>query len=275
VERLNLTGLLEDNKELRNSSRSTSSTSSSNSSSSNSSKVPKAGLMQKRRSIVALDDTLSGRPYGIALHNRQLFYTEFVKGRIVRLDLDTNQSTILMEDLPHLFELKVLAEGRQPGATRIRNDCSRLGCEELCLLIPGGARCACRQGFRPAGINGTACREEDDGGVVTPETKAKSRPPKKEEEEGSERGEGGKAVCGEGEVACSSGNSCISRLWICDGDMVSVYSFLVHTLTFKERIRSSFFCLYFNFYQTLVVKYGFGISARRFFPYTRHQPVRN
>jgi len=270
VERLNLTGLLEDNKELRNSSRSTSSTSSSNSSSSNSSKVPKAGLMQKRRSIVALDDTLSGRPYGIALHNRQLFYTEFVKGRIVRLDLDTNQSTVLMEDLPHLFELKVLAEGRQPGATRMRNDCSRLGCEELCLLVPGGARCACRQGFRPAGINGTACREEDDGGVVTPETKAKSRPPKKEEE-----GEGGKAVCGEGEVACSSGNSCISRLWICDGDMVSVYSFLVHTLTFKERIRSSFFCLYFNFYQTLVVKYGFGISARRFFPYTRHQPVRN
>jgi hypothetical protein len=184
--------------------------------------------MQKRRSIVALDDTLSGRPYGIALHKRQLFYTEFVKGRIVRLDLDTNQSTVLMEDLPHLFELKVLAEGRQPGATRMRNDCISLGCEELCLLVPGGARCACRQGFRPAGSNGTACRKDDDDGdgvAVTSEPKAKSRPPKKEEEEGGERGEGGKAVCGEGEVACSSSHSCISRLWICDGDMVSVYIF--------------------------------------------------
>jgi sugar lactone lactonase YvrE len=92
VERLNLTGLLlEDSRGPRGSS--------------SSNKTLKTGLMQKRRSVIALDENLSSRPYGLAIYRGQLIYSEFVKGRIVRLDLETNETTILAADLPQLFEV--------------------------------------------------------------------------------------------------------------------------------------------------------------------------
>ena len=212
IERLNLTGLLEGGQN-RNSS---------------SGKASKAGLMmQRRRSVVAADENFTARPYGLTLHKRQLFYSEFVKGRIVGLDLDTNATTVLLEGMPQLFEVKVMTAGLQQP--RMRNDCDSLACDELCLLMPGGARCACRQDFVPSGPNGTACTRNTTVDTAT-EVKVKGKSAHAQEEKSSagdvtnsvlRSSSSSNVSCGEGEVACASGTTCISRLWLCDGDMVS------------------------------------------------------
>ena len=90
IERLNLTGLLE---------------SVSADSRAGGGKVVKPGLMQRRRSVVLADENLTARPYGLTLHQGQLIYTEFVRGRILRLDLATNVTVVLLADLPQLFEV--------------------------------------------------------------------------------------------------------------------------------------------------------------------------
>jgi hypothetical protein len=117
-----------------------------------------------------------------------------------------------------------MTAGRQKP--RQRNDCEALGCEELCLLVPGGARCACRQGF---GLNGTlsSCVRTNDATLEAGpgKEKSKSTPAIKVEESSSGGGHevaGGNVTCGAGEVACSSGApACVSRLLVCDGDVVS------------------------------------------------------
>jgi low density lipoprotein receptor-related protein 5/6 len=194
-------------------------------------------ILQRRRSIVmaaaAGDDKLPmARPYGLTLHKRQLFYTEFVNGRIMRVDLDTNQTTVVMADLPQLFEVKAVTSGRQKARKQNNNDCDSLGCAELCLLVrAGGARCACREGFAPSGRNGTACTRNTTTTVAEP--KAKSKAAAAAMEEGGVGGDsdapvtsigGGNVSCAEGEVACTNGAACISRVWLCDGDMVSTGS---------------------------------------------------
>ncbi|KAG8200378.1 hypothetical protein JTE90_028559 [Oedothorax gibbosus] len=84
-------------------------------------------------------------PYGLAHLDNIIFWSEYQRGLIQRLDLKTKNVTTLIEENPPVFQIKVFDIAMQTGI----NDCTgnNGGCSELCLPTPGKAICACRDGF--------------------------------------------------------------------------------------------------------------------------------
>ena len=85
------------------------------------------------------------RPYGLSYHNDLIFWSEFEKGHIMQLDLKTNETFLVKEENPQLFSLKVFDKAKQPDL--IGHSCVTSGCRDLCLPVPEGHRCFCRDGF--------------------------------------------------------------------------------------------------------------------------------
>ncbi|RZF40959.1 hypothetical protein LSTR_LSTR013214 [Laodelphax striatellus] len=93
---------------------------------------------------VVFDGAQLDHPFSMSYYQNYLFWTEFQKGNIQRLDL-TNKTldTLYTENLP-LFEIKVYDANAQQDS----NGCgTTLVCPELCLATPRGPVCACRDGY--------------------------------------------------------------------------------------------------------------------------------
>jgi integrin beta 2 len=84
------------------------------------------------------------RPYGLSFHNDLLLWSEFEKGHIMQLDLKNNETTLIKEENPQLFSLKVFDKDKQPDL--VGHSCLMSDCQDLCLPVPNGFRCACRDG---------------------------------------------------------------------------------------------------------------------------------
>ena len=67
------------------------------------------------------------RPYGLSLHNNLLFWSEFEKGQIMQLNLNNNDTTLVKEENPQLFSLKVFDKEKQPDL--IGHSCVMSACQ--------------------------------------------------------------------------------------------------------------------------------------------------
>ncbi|KAJ8003649.1 hypothetical protein DPEC_G00150520 [Dallia pectoralis] len=80
-------------------------------------------------------------PFGISLHQNNVFWTDYVNASIFQLDLQSGKVALLRSEKPPLFGLSLYNNQGQQGA----NACSvnNGGCSSLCLSIPGARVCAC------------------------------------------------------------------------------------------------------------------------------------
>ena len=149
-------------------------------------------LVQKLRKVLVSDKSLISRPYGLALLDNTLFWTEFTKGKIIKFDLRTNKTETLREENPQLFEIKVFSSGHQMAADP--NPCeNRAGCQDLCLPTRDGPVCGCRDGADLTD-DGKTCRRDEDWA-----------PPA--------------SHCGKGQFQCAGTLQCIDSQYYCDGSV--------------------------------------------------------
>ncbi|XP_078701573.1 prolow-density lipoprotein receptor-related protein 1-like isoform X3 [Branchiostoma floridae x Branchiostoma belcheri] len=129
-------------------------------------------------------------PFGLALHENHIYWTEFRTGEIKMLDLNDNSSiTHIKSDQAPLFEIRVYSKSLQTGS----NACASNNhvCPSLCLITPGNkAVCSCPDGQQVM-EDGKNCED------IANYTKSPQ--------------------CSSTEFACASGQ-CIPERWKCDGD---------------------------------------------------------
>ncbi|KAM4794631.1 prolow-density lipoprotein receptor-related protein 1 [Rhinophrynus dorsalis] len=127
--------------------------------------------------------------FGLCHYGSFLFWTEYRSGSIFRLDQVSKTVTLLRNERPPIFEIRIYdAQQQQVGsnACRVNNG----GCSSLCLAIPGGRHCACAED-----------QILDADGVTCKANPSYVPPPQ----------------CQPGEFACKN-SRCIQERWKCDGD---------------------------------------------------------
>uniref|UniRef100_A0A667YNG9 LDL receptor related protein 1 n=1 Tax=Myripristis murdjan TaxID=586833 RepID=A0A667YNG9_9TELE len=126
--------------------------------------------------------------FGLCHYKQFLFWNEYRGGSIYKLDQVTKTVTLLRNERPPIFEIRVYDAHQQQGsnACRVNNG----GCSSLCLVIPNGRSCGC------------ADDQILDVDNVTCKANPSYEPPPQ---------------CQLGEFACKN-NRCIQERWKCDGD---------------------------------------------------------
>uniref|UniRef100_A0A3Q4HZ43 Low density lipoprotein receptor-related protein 1Aa n=1 Tax=Neolamprologus brichardi TaxID=32507 RepID=A0A3Q4HZ43_NEOBR len=127
--------------------------------------------------------------FGLCHYKHFLFWNEYRSGSIYKLDTTTGTATLLRNERPPIFEIRMYDAQQQQGsnACRVNNG----GCHSLCLAIPGGRQCACAEDQVLDKTDNTSCRANPS--YVPP------------------------PQCQPGEFACKN-NRCIQERWKCDGD---------------------------------------------------------
>uniref|UniRef100_A0A3B4H0A1 Low-density lipoprotein receptor-related protein 1-like n=1 Tax=Pundamilia nyererei TaxID=303518 RepID=A0A3B4H0A1_9CICH len=127
--------------------------------------------------------------FGLCHYKHFLFWNEYRSGSIYKLDTTTGTATLLRNERPPIFEIRMYDAQQQQGsnACRVNNG----GCNSLCLAIPGGRQCACAEDQVLDKTDNTSCRANPS--YVPP------------------------PQCQPGEFACKN-NRCIQERWKCDGD---------------------------------------------------------
>ncbi|KAG7261397.1 hypothetical protein CRUP_036570, partial [Coryphaenoides rupestris] len=79
--------------------------------------------------------------FGLCHYKQFLFWNEYRGGSIYKLDQASKTVTLLRNERPPIFEIRVYDAHQQQGtnACRLNNG----GCSSLCLVIPDGRSCAC------------------------------------------------------------------------------------------------------------------------------------
>ncbi|KAG7228330.1 hypothetical protein INR49_009194, partial [Caranx melampygus] len=126
--------------------------------------------------------------FGLCHYKQFLFWNEYRGGSIYKLDQVTKTVTLLRNERPPIFEIRVYDALQQQGTNvcRVNNG----GCSSLCLAIPNGRSCGC------------ADDQILDVDNVTCKANPSYMPP---------------PHCQPGEFACKN-NRCIQERWKCDGD---------------------------------------------------------
>ncbi|XP_045081182.1 low-density lipoprotein receptor-related protein 1-like [Coregonus clupeaformis] len=127
--------------------------------------------------------------FGLCHYKHFLFWNEYRSGSIYKLDQVTKTVSLLRNERPPIFEIRIYDAQQQQGsnACRVNNG----GCSSLCLAIPDGRQCACAEDQLLDDKDNTSCK-------VNP---SYIPPPQ----------------CQPGEFACKN-NRCIQERWKCDGD---------------------------------------------------------
>ena len=154
-------------------------------------RVERASYSGRDRTVLNSGPPLASRPYGLTLLGSSIFWTQYSSATLVRLELETNVTSVLRKENPQLFEVKAFAKERQPSSVSVCGP--ETDCDEICLLSTNDEfRCACKDGRQLSRNDFRSC--EDD-----PEWQAPS-------------------VCGEERFQCGNGEQrCISRSFLCDG----------------------------------------------------------
>uniref|UniRef100_A0A3Q2NMI4 LDL receptor related protein 1 n=1 Tax=Fundulus heteroclitus TaxID=8078 RepID=A0A3Q2NMI4_FUNHE len=127
--------------------------------------------------------------FGLCHYKQFLFWNEYRGGSIFKLDQVTKTVTLLRNERPPIFEIRVYDAHQQQGtnACRVNNNG---GCSSLCLAIPNGRSCGCADD-QILDVDNVTCKGNPS---YVP-------PPK----------------CQPGEFVCKN-NRCIQERWRCDGD---------------------------------------------------------
>ncbi|XP_066473947.1 prolow-density lipoprotein receptor-related protein 1 [Tiliqua scincoides] len=138
---------------------------------------------------VVYDGSELNHAFGLCHYGNFLFWTEYRSGSIYRLDQTTKTVTLLRNERPPIFEIRMYdAQQQQVGSNRCR--VNNGGCSSLCLAIPQGRQCACAED-QILGPDFLTC-QANPSYVPPPQ-------------------------CQPGEFACKN-NRCIQERWKCDGD---------------------------------------------------------
>ncbi|KAK5614742.1 Exosome complex protein [Crenichthys baileyi] len=127
--------------------------------------------------------------FGLCHYKHFLFWNEYRSGSIYKLDTTTGTATLLRNERPPIFEIRMYDAQQQQGTNicRVHNG----GCSSLCLSIPGGRQCACAEDQILDPADNISCKANPS--YVPP------------------------PQCQPGEFACKN-NRCIQERWKCDGD---------------------------------------------------------
>ncbi|XP_077948257.1 low-density lipoprotein receptor-related protein 1 isoform X1 [Gasterosteus aculeatus] len=127
--------------------------------------------------------------FGLCHYKHFLFWNEYRSGSIYKLDTTTGIASLLRNERPPIFEIRMYDAQQQQdsNACRVYNG----GCSSLCLAIPGGRQCACAEDQILEPADNTSCKANPS--YVPP------------------------PQCQPGEFACKN-NRCIQERWKCDGD---------------------------------------------------------
>uniref|UniRef100_A0A8C8ANT8 LDL receptor related protein 1 n=1 Tax=Otus sunia TaxID=257818 RepID=A0A8C8ANT8_9STRI len=127
--------------------------------------------------------------FGLCHYSSFLFWTEYRSGSIYRLDQTSKVVTLLRNERPPIFEIRMYdAQQQQVGSNKCR--VNNGGCSSLCLATPRGRQCACAED-QILGSDSVTCQANP----------SYIPPPQ----------------CQPGEFACKN-NRCIQERWKCDGD---------------------------------------------------------
>ncbi|KAM9759324.1 low-density lipoprotein receptor-related protein 1-like isoform 2-T2 [Menidia menidia] len=127
--------------------------------------------------------------FGLCHYKHFLFWNEYRSGSIYKLDTTTGTATLLRNERPPIFEIRMYDAQQQQGTNKCR--VNNGGCSSLCLATPGGRQCACAEDQILDPADNASCRANPS--YVPP------------------------PQCQPGEFACKN-NRCIQERWKCDGD---------------------------------------------------------
>uniref|UniRef100_A0A452GR76 EGF-like domain-containing protein n=1 Tax=Gopherus agassizii TaxID=38772 RepID=A0A452GR76_9SAUR len=155
--------------------------------------------------------------FGLCHYSSFLFWTEYRSGSIYRLDQVSKAVTLLRNERPPIFEIRMYDAQQQQVGT---NDCrvNNGGCSSLCLAIPRGRQCACAED-QILGPDSVTCQGTN------------ASPPPAPGRVIQERGGGlhssilsllplprpDEHTCPSDRFKCEN-NRCIPNRWLCDGD---------------------------------------------------------
>ncbi|XP_066526626.1 low-density lipoprotein receptor-related protein 1-like isoform X2 [Hoplias malabaricus] len=127
--------------------------------------------------------------FGLCHYKNFVFWNEYRSGSIYKLDQETKSVTLLRNERPPIFEIRMYDAQQQQGtnACRVNNG----GCSSLCLVTPEGRSCSCAEDQLLDPSDNTSCKANP----------SYIPPPQ----------------CQSGEFACEN-NRCIQERWKCDGD---------------------------------------------------------
>ncbi|KAA8591055.1 hypothetical protein FQN60_001998 [Etheostoma spectabile] len=120
--------------------------------------------------------------FGLCHYKQFLFWNEYRGGSIYKLDQVTKTVTLLRNERPPIFEIRVYDAHQQQGsnACRVNNG----GCSSLCLVIPDSRSCGCADD-QILDVDNVTCKDQH--------------------------------TCPADRFKCQN-NRCIPLRWLCDGD---------------------------------------------------------
>uniref|UniRef100_A0A8C2ERD6 Low density lipoprotein receptor-related protein 1Aa n=1 Tax=Cyprinus carpio TaxID=7962 RepID=A0A8C2ERD6_CYPCA len=127
--------------------------------------------------------------FGLCHYKHFLFWNEYRSGSIYKLDQNTKTVTLLRNEPPPIFEIRMYDAQQQLGSNVCR--ANNGGCSSLCLATPTGRSCACAEDQLLDPADNTSCKANPS--YIPP------------------------SQCQPGEFACKN-NRCIQDRWKCDGD---------------------------------------------------------
>ncbi|TMS19458.1 Low-density lipoprotein receptor-related protein 1 [Larimichthys crocea] len=138
--------------------------------------------------------------FGLCHYKHFLFWNEYRSGSIYKLDTTTGVATLLRNERPPIFEIRMYDAQQQQGSNKCR--VYNGGCSSLCLAIPGGRQCACAEDQILDPADNTSCKANPS---YVP-------PPQCQSGEFAYQ-----HTCPTDRFKCKN-NRCIPLRWLCDGD---------------------------------------------------------
>ncbi|KAF3856478.1 hypothetical protein F7725_017201 [Dissostichus mawsoni] len=138
--------------------------------------------------------------FGLCHYKHFLFWNEYRSGSIFKLDTTTGTPTLLRNERPPIFEIRMFDAQQQQGsnACRVNNG----GCSSLCLATPENRQCACAEDQILDPADNTSCKANPS---YVP-------PPQCQFGEFAYQ-----HTCPTDRFKCKN-NRCIPLRWLCDGD---------------------------------------------------------
>ncbi|ESO96765.1 hypothetical protein LOTGIDRAFT_51280, partial [Lottia gigantea] len=130
-------------------------------------------------------------PYGIAVFENYVFFTESLSGQVKRFNMVTKDTVVIRNDSNPLFDLQLYNPQQQ--VIQGEKDCAvnNGGCTDICVTVPSGSVCIC----------------SDDRLLQSDKKTCKANPNYKPP-----------APCNKDREFTCKDESCINILWKCDGE---------------------------------------------------------